>query len=473
MSGIPSRRVVRTARRHGGGAGSCLLALTLIASCLALPAPNARAQAPQRTNREYRMLVMNTGRVIEGWISQSAGGYMVDLPKGNMFVPFEQVRFEAEDKSDAYRKMRRSMPDLTANNHLALARWCLANHQYRSARTEVLDALSLEPAREEARQMLKRIEQQLNSQDAPVLEQPHGLQSNSRFANEEVKALAGLSRETADHFVLRIQPLLLNKCGNAKCHGPNADSEFRLRHQRGSSRAVTEQNLAKVLKLIDSEAPDASPLLTTPAGNHGQAGRAIFFGRSGKKQIDDLRKWTFAVIREEYRNEQARLAQQERIAQRRGRKTPQKGVQSAAASVTESGRDMRDSGVRQTSHSQVDRNTGRLEPTAQGRQLIDEVLSEETDPFSPEAFNRGSDRPSPSLRPASHFQSQSGGQFPAMQRKPSPEATRATSGQPGGSGASAFPAGAATSANSLRRQPSPRQPLPQGSGYPFQAFPQR
>ena len=232
------------------------------------------------------MLLVRGGRLLEGDIRRGAGGYVVNVPSGNMFVPFEHVKFEADSKADAYRKLRKSMPDLTASNHIALARWCISDQQLHAAQTELSDALALEPSRQEARDMLRRLESLMHPRTATHLTLPRpARRTGDGFLANEVKSLAGLPRDLAQKYVLRIQPLLLNKCGNAKCHGGESGSGLKLRHRHGVTRLTTERNLASIVTFINLAAPDQSPLLVIPQGNHGRRGQSVFFGRSGAEDI--------------------------------------------------------------------------------------------------------------------------------------------------------------------------------------------
>jgi hypothetical protein len=128
--------------------------------------------------------------------------------------------------------------------------------------------------------------------------QAAGPKDEPRFAYgielPDVESLAGLSRETAACFTTRIQPLLLNKCGNAACHGSKSESSFQLEQIRGTGnghRVHTERNLAAVLKQIELQRPADSPLLQHGVSPHGGMARANFFGPAGEKQLKMLRNW--------------------------------------------------------------------------------------------------------------------------------------------------------------------------------------
>ncbi|HBL44823.1 MAG TPA: hypothetical protein DDZ90_15685 [Planctomycetaceae bacterium] len=59
---------------------------------------------PSVAQSETSLLLMKSGRMVSGEISESAGGYLVKNPTGSMVVPFESVLFEAKDLHEIYLK---------------------------------------------------------------------------------------------------------------------------------------------------------------------------------------------------------------------------------------------------------------------------------------------------------------------------------------------------------------------------------
>jgi hypothetical protein len=281
---------------------AALTALVCLSGSAAARGAEPVAEAPATVGgkpQPERLLVLASGRVVSGTITQSAGGYVVEKPNGNLLVPFEQVRLEAADLPEAYRKLRATMKAPTATHHVGLAQWCLTNQLFDPARAELREALLLEPNRGDIRTMLQRLEEILDPKaTAPVAPPPQPLTADG-FEPPESSSLAGLPEDAAHEFVAKVQPILLNKCGNASCHAATSQSSsFRLtavHSGSGSHRVFVERNLAAVLRLVDPQRPDASPLLTVPRGNHGRAGRTIFYGARGDDQLALLREWVRAV----------------------------------------------------------------------------------------------------------------------------------------------------------------------------------
>ena len=245
------------------------------------------------------VLLLRSGRLVEGGISQSNGGYIVDVKSGRMMVPFSQVRFQANSKQDAYYKLRKSLPYASPTTRLKLAAWCLTNKLYNQARNEVQDVLKTEPYNKAAKRMIRRIDDLLN----PKIENsPRKSKSfYERLTAPDVTALAGLSSKISSTFVARVQPVLMNRCALAGCHGPRSKSGFqllRVRLSSGSRRNQSERNLSAILRYVNTDRPEASLLLNKPKGNHGRRGRTIFRGTGGARQMAVLRNWVRMVTAE-------------------------------------------------------------------------------------------------------------------------------------------------------------------------------
>jgi hypothetical protein len=271
------------------------LAVITGAVCLlppdAAPAQDDQQQAPQR------VLVLDTGRIISGDIEDRPGGYLVETGIGQMVIPYTQVRLTATDVPDAYQKLKATITQPTAAAHVSLGTWCFENRLYDSAREQVKAALLLEPERKEARALLKRIERMtLDGAIEASIPDPVS-RTRDGFADSEPVSLGGLSASATQDYVRRIQPLLMNKCGNARCHGSAGTSEFRLAPVRiGMSgyRALTDQNLTATLQHIDTAHPQRSALLLVPQGSHGGQG-SIWTGPRAEEQLTELQVWVTRV----------------------------------------------------------------------------------------------------------------------------------------------------------------------------------
>ncbi len=271
--------------------------------------------------KEHSLLMMKSGRIVSGQISEGAGGYLVKNPAGSMLVPFGDVVFEAKDMQEIYKKQRNAMKYPTANTHLDLARWCLTNQLIEEAKIELKDAIRLEPKRSEPQLMLQRLMGK-SIKNRPTLNEKiqEAVLSKQMSRSEEATSLTGISREQSAIFVRKIQPVLLNKCGNASCHGSAAKSEFRLtqvRRRYGNQRVSVEKNLAEVLRWIDLDDPVRSKLLVKPEKEHPRQGIVVFSGYAAPKQQKLIQKWVADVVADRIEQDQLRSERLARRAMRR------------------------------------------------------------------------------------------------------------------------------------------------------------
>jgi hypothetical protein len=141
-----------------------------------------------------------------------------------------------------------------------------------------------------------------NSSSVVVHDDPERAARQASAPADDAVSLGGLSRETALQFARRIQPLLMNNCTAAGCHGRDSQTGFRLYKispGKYANRHAAERNLAEVLECIDVKTPRSSRLLTAPRGKHGRRGRPVFTGQRGEEQFAELQKWVMAVARED------------------------------------------------------------------------------------------------------------------------------------------------------------------------------
>jgi hypothetical protein len=236
--------------------------------------------------------VLKDGGLVGGRIRQESNGYLVEKPGGHFVVPYEMVYFRATDREDAYQKLKATIKKPTAATNLALARWCLTWQLHEHAEEELRAALDLEPDNAEARRMILRLASVLDPDgEPPVLPEP---KTDDGFEAQAARSLAGLSEETALLYTTRVQPILVNRCGNAACHGQTGGNPFslvRVRTGRGSHRIHAERNLAAVLQYVDLKDPQQSRLIALPTSATHGGGEAVFGGAGGAANLETLREW--------------------------------------------------------------------------------------------------------------------------------------------------------------------------------------
>ena len=255
-----------------------------------------------------RIAILRSGVTVPGYINPSSGGYIIEQPERRVWYPSNEILYIVKDLHEGYQQLRNSVVNPTAATHMTLAEWCLSNRLYDEASEELKKCLKQDPQNKKANLLSKQVADVMRGNLPSPATKPARPMAADGFLQPEVESLGGLSRETAAQYTSKIQPLLINKCGNAACHGANSSHEFRLTGVRGGSvsRHNTERNLAAVMKYIDVQGVSHSPILSASKSGHGGRG-PVFQDPGGAEQIRLLRTWTQNAA-EEMKAHDAQLA---------------------------------------------------------------------------------------------------------------------------------------------------------------------
>ncbi|MHC4177091.1 MAG: hypothetical protein ACYSWU_06275 [Planctomycetota bacterium] len=268
---------------------AAVAALAAVTALTLVPAEDlGRGPVPQEG-----VLLLHNGEAIEGRVSRVGELYYVALPRGEIRVRAADVEFWCRDLHEGYRQKRAAIRpgdvNGNVNGHLRLAHWCLRHDLLGSAARELADALDDDPTHP----MIDLLERRLRIAIEPPPPRLPSKPTDRAPSPEELDRLVrGMPPGTVEAFTQTIQPLLINNCAAAGCHGPRPQSEFqllRIPHGRPPGRRLTQRNLQAVLRWVDREDPAASRLLTASIRPHGTAEKAIFSEAQAAqyKRIDD------------------------------------------------------------------------------------------------------------------------------------------------------------------------------------------
>lgn len=340
-----------------------------------------------------RMVFLVTGRMLTGQVRRNAGGYLIEQQNGRVQVAKEDVKFIVNDLREAYRKQRDSVVEPTPATHVALANWCIAFRMLDEARDELKICLKSDPNHQEARRLLQRLADTIRADQPVPPPEPLPAKTADGFLQPNVESMGGLSRESAVQFTSRVQPLLLNKCGNASCHGTASKNEFRLtfaRTQGAGTRQNSEQNLAQVMKYIDVNNLADSPLLAATRGAHGGKG-AVFIGQAGAEQQKSIRTWAKTVALEK-QAEQRELDQMPKLTAKRGSKF--RVAQASAVADDETTTDVEPARAAFGGNDNATARTTKIPQELKADPTDAKALAmEPEDPFDPDEFNRRFGKP--------------------------------------------------------------------------------
>lgn len=236
-------------------------------------------------------LVLYTGATFYGRLSRQGLNYKVAQPNGELVIPVAQVRLVADSAREAYEIQRRGLKEPTVEEVLSLARWCQEQGLRDEARQLCGTVLKVEPESVEARRILRKVESQ-RRRPLPRAEAPTG-------TDPLVVTAAGISPGANADFIRRIQPLLVNSCGQRGCHSADSEQEFRLSVYRlnDGPRYQSDENLTETLKRITLASPERSPLLVS--GRSASHHRAVFSGPGGEECRRQLEAWVLRVALEQ------------------------------------------------------------------------------------------------------------------------------------------------------------------------------
>jgi hypothetical protein len=265
---------------------SAAAVLALLASVAFLSGAEPTAPVPAAR----QILILRNGQTIEGRISQKDGVYVIDLSDGQIRVKPADVDLVCGRLEEGYQRKRAALPTGDAHDHLELAQWCLRHDLLGPAAAELADAKAADPNDP----MIAALEHRLKM----ALEPPSATTTSKMLpgpSNEELdRMIRGLPRGAIESFTQSVQPVLMNHCATAGCHGPQSETGlrlFRIPTGRSASRRITQRNLYSALSFVDRENPAASRLLTVPSGPHGTAKIAIF-NEHQAAQYRRLVEWT-------------------------------------------------------------------------------------------------------------------------------------------------------------------------------------
>ncbi len=286
-----------------GGGGSPNLLPAMIASsrvfilAMALAAHFAAQVRAQDADygSSHGVLLLGNGEMIAGEITSAGDRFDVVRAGSELRVKASDVQVVAHDALECYQFLKAKLQSDRADAHLGLADWCLRHDLLEPARQEIEEARAGHASGQRIAALELRLE--LATREPEPGAAPQASSKQQTTTADLDRMVRGMPDGCVETFTNTIQPLLLNYCSTAGCHGPASQNSLRLlrtpSHKAGSRRS-TQRNLHCVLSAIDRERPGDSPLLTMPLRPHGTAKAAIFTNRE-VAQYQQLYAWVNKV----------------------------------------------------------------------------------------------------------------------------------------------------------------------------------
>jgi len=247
-----------------------------ITSLLLLPTLDTKLSAQNTTiqqNRQTGVLLLRNGQLLGGSYINSRFGYEILLQGGGLIrLKHDDVEFVSDSIDEIYSFRRASKVNNTAIAHLDMATWCLKNKLYDYAAYHLQQAIKINPRESGIIPVQTRLAIAQRGHKQSRLEATV-VRSGTVVSNDTVvERINQLENTTIHSFVTKIQPLLLNKCAVAACHGPNSRSSYQLINSRWTKttpRNISYRNLYNTLRYIDFDSPERSRLLLKGTSHHG------------------------------------------------------------------------------------------------------------------------------------------------------------------------------------------------------------
>jgi hypothetical protein len=291
-----------------------LAILVLAASVVGLAGPVGWCQDELSLAPQEGVLLLRNQNVLRGKISRAGDYYFVVVPDGEIRLRTWQVDAVCGSLDEVYRIKSESLPLGRLDGHLELAEWCLRERLFGYAGEQILHARQLDPTNVRVALLERRLRTAVTESERPastVASKPpaglptrttptHKMPTHKMPTHEMLDELVrDLPSEAMAEFTGRVQPLLVNHCATAGCHGPGAKSDFRLERipvDRAYSRRLSQRNLHAVLDLVDREQPIGSPLLALPSQPHGSLSEPVF-AEHQQEQYQNIVDWVHLVSR--------------------------------------------------------------------------------------------------------------------------------------------------------------------------------
>lgn len=244
---------------------------------------------------DQQYVLLHNGNVLRGSVVVAGPQVLLRTGKSSEIkLDAQQVAFTAPTLGGLYtfRAAQRDSNDLAG--HLEDARWCLRGGLHDEMGQSLQAARRLDDSHPELLRLQRQLQVALQPPPAaPValVPQPAAPAEAEAAAKAEAETAAAartpppwtadaeledlqVSSDLLAHFTSRVQPILLNRCGNAGCHRSPTEAAWQLTHMGVQVRPparMTRLNLVATLQWIDRAAPEQSELLRYAVEPH--AGR--------------------------------------------------------------------------------------------------------------------------------------------------------------------------------------------------------
>ena len=242
------------------------------------------------------VLILRNGHVLSGQITRLDNRFNVSVDGGRISVDVADTELFCRNLNEAYAQKALLIGVADLHGHLELAQWCQRQGLLEHAAGELAKASAINPSHPMITVIERRIQMSAAPESVEVAATPV---QQSTFPEDLDRTARDMPTGAMEAFARSVGPLLVNRCGAARCHGSASENAFHLLRPPSSNRSggrIIQRNLQSTLKLIDRENPARSPLLTAALEPHGPLQVSALAGRR-TDHYQRLADWVHQVAR--------------------------------------------------------------------------------------------------------------------------------------------------------------------------------
>lgn len=260
------------------------------------------------------VVLLKNDRVLEGDVEKQGDSFAIKIATASrVMLPKDQVQYIGTSKLDLYQYKLRGILKPSAGDHFKLSRWCMVNGLLDQAVIHYLEAAAWNGENPSIKRLAVELKEQLLK--VPEFREYLGLPDESTGVRTSVVSLAVARTGTGEAgggvqqaggvqelppqevvavFGERIQPILLNRCSQAACHGGQTKTPLRIIEPHARFGPQTNTNNLKSVLAYVPERDGISPLIGYATRAHGLQRRpGVELAES--QLLEELRNWVALV----------------------------------------------------------------------------------------------------------------------------------------------------------------------------------
>ncbi|HWC89866.1 MAG TPA: hypothetical protein VG433_09430, partial [Pirellulales bacterium] len=211
------------------------------------------------------VLLLRNGRLVAGDILLAGDRYDVAVAGGQIHIKRGEVEYFGRSVLDCYERRKTQVEPGKVQDILELADWCLRLELYEQAALALAEAIDTDAQHPRIAVLERRLKLALEQRAATTPK--NSPPSDAPSIQDLDRTIGALPPGAVETFTTAVQPVLMNHCSTAGCHGPHSGGSLellRITAGHTPSRRATQRNLYAVLQLVDRDQPGESPLLVVP-----------------------------------------------------------------------------------------------------------------------------------------------------------------------------------------------------------------